>query len=256
MSEQFYDIIGDTHGCYEECLQLIRTCGYKNGIHPENRTLVFIGDITDRGPDSLQMINLVHWLVYERKTALYVPGNHCNKLYRYFKGNRVVINHGLETTVAELHALSQDENQLIKRKFMQLYEQSSLYLVLDHGNVVCSHAGIKRQDIGKNGRQIQSFVLYGDVDHQSTKKGQPPIRRDWALNEKRTMPWVIYGHTPVISPRVVNATINIDTGCVFGGKLTAFHYPELTFSTVSSNQPLQVDKFNSYEHEETIDDYK
>lgn len=88
------------------------------------------------------------------------------------------------------------------------------------------------------------------------KKGQPPIRRDWALNEKRTMPWVIYGHTPVISPRVVNATINIDTGCVFGGKLTAFHYPELTFSMVKSNQPLQEDKFNSYEHEETIDDYK
>ncbi|EZH67009.1 bis(5'-nucleosyl)-tetraphosphatase [Bacillaceae bacterium JMAK1] len=251
-----YDIIGDTHGCYEECLQLMRTCGYKDGQHPENRMLVFIGDITDRGPESLRMIKLVHWLVFERKTAHYIPGNHCNKLYRYFKGNRVVINHGLETTVAELNALSRDEYLQIKKQFMQLYEQSPLYLVLDHGNVVCSHAGIRRHDIGKKGRQIQSFVLYGDVDHQSMEKGQPPKRRDWALKEERTMPWLIYGHTPVASPRIVNATINIDTGCVFGGLLTAFHYPELSFSSVTSNQPLQVDKFKSYEQEETIDDYK
>lgn len=81
------DIIGDIHGCFREFAALTATLGYHwdEGvpIHPDGRKLGFVGDLTDRGPESLNMIEIVSALV-ERNLAYYVPGNHCNKLYRFF----------------------------------------------------------------------------------------------------------------------------------------------------------------------------
>src|SRR5690554_3043557 len=117
-----YDIIGDIHGCYEECLNLIDKLGYQsngqNYYHPEKRMLVFLGDLTDRGPSSLKVIELVYQLVMVDKIAYYTPGNHCNKLYRYFLGNKVQIQHGLETTVEEYQALSNRDQKMIRQKFI------------------------------------------------------------------------------------------------------------------------------------------
>jgi len=99
----------------------------------------------------------------ENKKGLYTPGNHCNKLYRYFLGNKVKIIHGLETTVAELDALPYSERQDIRQKFMNLYENAPLYLTLDSGKLVIAHAGIKAEWIGTSHKGIKSFVLYGDT---------------------------------------------------------------------------------------------
>ena len=79
---------------------------WKSGypVHSKGRKLVFVGDLTDRGPQSIKIIHIVHTLI-QKDLAYYVPGNHCNKLYRYFLGNKVQITHGLETTVAEFEAL-------------------------------------------------------------------------------------------------------------------------------------------------------
>lgn len=107
-----YDIISDIHGCYDEMTALIQKLGYtiKNGVpvHEEGRVLVFAGDLTDRGPKSIEVIRFVAG-AYEKGAVRYVPGNHCNKLYRYLKGNPVKVMHGLETTAAELEELSKDE---------------------------------------------------------------------------------------------------------------------------------------------------
>lgn len=86
------DIIGDIHGCYEEFKQLTNKLGYEwiddCPLHSE-RKLAFVGDITDRGPQSLKMVELVYSIVMEQKNGYYVPGNHCNKLYRFFLGRNV-----------------------------------------------------------------------------------------------------------------------------------------------------------------------
>jgi protein phosphatase len=107
------DIIGDIHGCLSELKDLTLKLGYKwvNGIpiHPEDRMLGFLGDLTDRGPASLNVIEIVWQLVIKEKKAYYTPGNHCNKLYRFFLGNKVQIAHGLETTVAEYESLYKKE---------------------------------------------------------------------------------------------------------------------------------------------------
>lgn len=239
------DIIGDIHGCYDEFLELTKKLEYdwSKGypLHPKGRRLAFVGDLTDRGPKSLKVIEVVYELVMKKKIAFYTPGNHCNKLYRYFLGNKVQITHGLETTVAEFEALKSKEKHHIKEMFIELYEQNPLHQILDNGNLVIAHAGIREDLIGKNHSKVKTFVLYGDITGEKHPDGSP-VRRDWAQKYKGK-PLIVYGHTPVKEPRILNNTYNIDTGAVFGGKLTALRYPELSIVSVASSMPYVEEKF-------------
>lgn len=240
-----YDVIGDIHGCYDEMIALIEKLGYSLSsgfpVHPENRTLVFLGDLTDRGPKSLEVVEFVGRAV-EEGAVRYVPGNHCNKLYRFFKGNPVKLQHGLETTAAEYRNLPKHKQKDIRDLFMRLYENAPLYEILHNGELVVAHAGIKAEDIGKKPvGKVKQFVLYGDITGETLPDGRP-VRRDWAAHYKGD-PWVVYGHTPVKRPRMIHHTINIDTGCVFGNRLTAFRYPELTTESVPSSLPYDESRF-------------
>lgn len=242
-----YTIIGDIHGCFHEFRLLTISLGYswESGIPiHKNKKLVFIGDITDRGPQSLAMIEIVWELVVNHQIAYYSPGNHCDKLYRYFLGRNVQITHGLETTVAEFLALSTHNQKVIKQKMIQLYESSPLYHQLDNGKLITSHAGIRSNLIGKNNKTVKEFVLYGDINGEKNEDGTP-VRRDWA-SQYNGEAYIVYGHTPVMKPRELNNTFNIDTGCVFGGSLTALQYPEMTLKHVQSTMPFVEDKFRSY----------
>lgn len=222
-----FDIIGDIHGCFLELVDLLDRLGYvRDGgemIHPGGRQAVFIGDLTDRGPYSVSTILLVVGMV-RRGAALYVPGNHCRKLYRHLSGHNVVLEHGIERTARELDALPLRERQTVGRKFRRLYEHAPPYMMLDDGRLVVAHAGIREDMIGHLSKRIESFCLYGDTTGQRTPEGFP-IRRDWA-REYRGKALIVYGHTPVREAMMRYNTINIDQGCVFGGKLTAFRYPE------------------------------
>ncbi|KAB8139095.1 bis(5'-nucleosyl)-tetraphosphatase PrpE [Gracilibacillus oryzae] len=242
------DIIGDIHGCYEELLELIESLGYSweddKLSHPDGRKIAFVGDLPDRGPYSIEVIKLVYQLVRKQQTAYYVPGNHCNKLYRYFLGNKVKHQHGLETTVAEYMALSKKEQNTVKEMMMELYEQAPLYLEIPEVNAVIAHAGIKEDYIGKQGNKVKTFVLYGDITGETLPDGRP-IRRDWAKDYIGDR-WIVYGHTPVLEPRFLNKSVNIDTGCVFGNKLTAFSLPEEKILSVASRQPFVEEKFTKY----------
>lgn len=238
------DIIGDIHGCFHEFYELSLKLGYDWAqgipIHPEKRKLAFVGDLTDRGPQSLKVIEIVFILV-QKDLAYYVPGNHCNKLYRYFQGNKVQIKHGLETTAAEFEALEKKEQQKVRRSFVQLYENAPLYHVLDEGNLIIAHAGISEELIGKQNARVKTFVLYGDITGEKHPDGSP-VRKDWALDYKGKA-YIVYGHTPVKDVRQIGHTYNIDTGAVFGGKLSALRYPELEIQSVPSTMPFIAEKF-------------
>ena len=244
------DIIGDIHGCYEEFTLLTEKLGYTwdqgYPLHPTGRKLAFVGDLTDRGPASLAVIETVYLLV-KKGLAYYVPGNHCDKLYRFFLGRKVKIAHGLETTVCEWEQLNKKEQQRIKRMFKELYENAPLYHVLDNQKIVIAHAGIREDYIGKYHNKVKTFVLYGDITGEVHEDGSP-VRRDWAKKYKGK-PIVVYGHTPVRNVREMNRTYNIDTGAVFGGKLTALQYPELTVESVPSSMPLLEEKFRTFDTE-------
>lgn len=239
-----YDIIGDVHGCYEELEELLSLLGYQwtvdNIEHKEGRKPVFLGDLTDRGPNSVSVIiTVASWV--KNGDALYCPGNHCDKLYRYLLGRNVIVSNGLETTIEEFQNLSDKMYRRVDSLFRKLYENAPLYLQLDENKLIVAHAGIRPTDIGKKNKSVKTFVLYGDITGEKHPDGRP-IRRDWPSKYDYDST-IVYGHTPMKEPRIVGNTINVDTGCVFGNKLTAYRYPEKEFVSVPSSQPLLAEKF-------------
>ena len=229
-----FDIIGDPHGCLNELKMLLARLGYLNGsayYHPAGRTAVFLGDLADRGPHCLDSVRLVKGMV-DTGSALYVPGNHCNKLARYLIGRNVQVAHGMEKTVEEYESLSSREKDSFTKLFLELYNAAPPYLILDNGNLVVVHGGIKEEMIGKVTNKIIDFCYYGDATGKTAKDGLPE-RRDWAQNY-HGRPLIVYGHTPVPEPKFINNTIDIDQGCCMGGHLTALHYPELEIVQVKA----------------------
>jgi protein phosphatase len=243
-----FDIIGDIHGCFNEYQELVKNLGYDWNDdlprHKDNRKLVFLGDLTDRGPDSISVMEHVYELV-KNDLALYTPGNHCNKLYRYLLGSNVQIRHGLETTVAELESLKPEKRKQVSDRFCSLYENAPLYLELDNGNLVVAHAGIRADYVGQTHKKVKTFVLYGDITGETHPDGTP-VRRDWAKEHTGNLT-IVYGHTPVEKVRHIQNTWNIDTGCVFGGKLSALRYPEMEAVSVPSSMPFIPEKFREFE---------
>ncbi|MCO7174530.1 bis(5'-nucleosyl)-tetraphosphatase PrpE [Sporolactobacillus kofuensis] len=243
-----YDVIGDVHGCLREFVQLTKKLGYlwQNNlpIHPDQRKLVFVGDITDRGSSSVAMIRIVTRLV-DQGLALYVPGNHCNKLYRFLIGRHVQVAHGLETTVQELDQLDAQVRDQVSMQFINLYTKAPLILYLDQQRLVVCHAGIQEQDLNQPiSNRIKTFVLYGDITGKKDVNGLPE-RRDWAMHYHGD-PLIVYGHTPVLKPRWKNRTLNVDTGCVFGGMLSALRYPEMDVVSIASSMPYSENRFRSF----------
>ncbi len=96
--------------------------------------------------------------------------------------------------------------------------------MLDDGKLAAAHAGMKEACQGRVSAQVCDFALFGETTGE-TGEYSLPVRLNWA-EEYRGQAAVVYGHTPVFEPQWLNRTINIDTGCVFGGRLTALRYPE------------------------------
>jgi len=229
------DIIGDVHGCYKEMTSLISKLGYQknaegNYYHPDARKLVFVGDLMDRGYDNIRVFEEVYKL-YQDGIAYYVPGNHCNKLYRYLKGNKVFPNGGMEVTIEEIEKLSIEDKELFKAKFFKLYDEASPYILFDEGKLVVCHGGIRESYIGRTDKKVIQCCLYGPAALEKDAE----FRSETWREEHSGDSIIVYGHTPCEEIKWINNTVNIDLSCVFGGKLAAMRYPELTTETVDSS---------------------
>ncbi|GAA5514215.1 bis(5'-nucleosyl)-tetraphosphatase, symmetrical [Deinococcus carri] len=232
-----FDFIGDVHGCLPELRELLTRLGYgvegDQATPPPGRTAVFVGDLVDRGPDSAGVLRLVMNMV-RSGAALGVPGNHDEKLKRALDGKAVKALHGLDVTLAQLEEAGPE----FRREVRGFIDGLVSHLVLDGGRVVVAHAGLPERYQGRSSGRVRSFALYGDVDGSQDELGLP-VRRDWAA-DYRGAATVIYGHTPVAQPRWVNRTLNIDTGCAFGGALTALRYPEMELVSVPAHAQYAV----------------
>ena len=224
-----FDVVGDVHGCRQELEALLTELGYHlvrddhgrpvDAVPPEARTAVFLGDLVDRGPDTPGVLRLVMGMVAAGH-ALCVPGNHEAKLVRALQGRQVKISHGLETTLAQLG----EEPAEFRRQVEQFCHDLVSHLVLDEGRLVVAHAGLKQGYHGRASARVRSFALYGDTTGETDEFGLP-VRYPWA-RDYRGQAMVLYGHTPTPEVEWVNNTLCLDTGCVFGGRLSALRYPE------------------------------
>ena len=223
-----FDIIGDLHGCSDELVSLLKVMGYSvenpgslipRVTAPKGRTAVFVGDLTDRGPDNVRTLLIVMAMV-RSGAALAVPGNHDDKLLRALQGSPVKVSNGLEGTLEELTAAGDEVKELV-RDFLNALPS---HLVLDGGNLVVAHAGLPQELHGVDTPQARDVALFGTPTGQRDTFGLK-VYVDWAhaYNGQATVVW---GHLPVAEARWVGNTIDIDTGCVHGGSLTALRYPE------------------------------
>lgn len=227
-----FDIIGDVHGCFSELSSLLQLMGYEvNAVEddgknlgwqvqaPPGRTAVFVGDLVDRGPDSVAVLRLVMSMV-RAGTALCVPGNHDMKLLKWIEGKEVQLKHGLDLTVKQLEGESGEFRAQVRRFLDDLVS----HYVFDQGQLVVAHAGLREEMQGRGSGAVRAFCLYGETTGESDEYGLP-VRYNWAL-DYRGKAMVVYGHTAVTEAQWLNRTIDIDTGCVYGGKLTGLRYPE------------------------------
>jgi protein phosphatase len=235
-----FDIIGDVHGCFDELLDLLTQLGYSvekqpNGQRalgysvkaPEGRKVVFLGDLVDRGPKIPEVLGLVMSMI-EADTALCVPGNHDIKLMRKLRGKDVQITHGLADSLEQIDKQTPEFRAAVSEFIDGLIS----HYVLDDGKLVVAHAGMKEEMHGRGSGKVRDFALYGETTGETDEFGLP-VRYKWAA-EYRGKAMVVYGHTPVPRADWLNRTINIDTGCVFGGSLTALRYPEKELVSVGA----------------------
>ncbi|MFE3018884.1 polynucleotide kinase-phosphatase [Streptomyces sp. NPDC059256] len=217
-----FDIVGDVHGCSSELDTLLGKLGYVDGVHPEGRTAVFVGDLVDRGPDSPGVLRRVMAMVGSGN-ALCVPGNHENKLGRYLKGRNVQHTHGLAETIEQLER-EDGTDPAFREQVAQFIDGLVSHYVLDGGKLVVCHAGLPEKYHGRTSGRVRSHALYGDTTGETDEFGLP-VRYPWA-EDYRGRAAVVYGHTPVPNTSWINNTICLDTGAVFGGKMTALRWPE------------------------------
>jgi protein phosphatase len=223
-----FDVIGDVHGCRAELEQLLATLGYTierdqagraTGAHHPARRAVFVGDLVDRGPDTPGVLRLVMGMV-AAGDALCVSGNHEAKLLRALRGRNVRRTHGLAESLRQLDA----EPAGFRAAVSAFLDGLIGHYVLDGGRLVVAHAGLIERYQGRASGRVREFCLYGQTTGETDEYGLP-VRYPWA-SEYRGRAMVLYGHTPVPAPEWVNNTLCLDTGCVFGGALTALRYPE------------------------------
>lgn len=224
-----FDIISDVHGCTDELEALLERLGYRVTFegtprravvsNPPGRRAFFVGDLVDRGPRSPDALRIVMTMV-ARGQALCVAGNHDDKFRRWLAGRDVTISHGIETTIAQFAS----EDDAFKAEVGAFLGNLPHHVWLDGGRLAVAHAGIREDMIGRVSDRIRRFCLYGDADGSTDASGLA-VRYHWAAHYRGPVA-IVYGHTPIEQPGWVNNTLCIDTGCCFGGVITALRWPE------------------------------
>lgn len=238
------DIIGDIHGCYEELILMLGKLGYKKNqkgfyIHPNARKFVSIGDVMSRGPQSLKTMILFYEHV-QMDLAYMIDSNHGWKIARWLDGRTVTLKHGDERVEEEFKVFEKEygtvkAQETINKLKRFLLSAPSHYVFMKNGiqTLICTHAGIKDEFIGKQSQSISDFCRFGNTDGFD-EKGKI-VRKDWFKSHNKSS-LIVWGHDPKPRPLLVNNTINIDQGVVFGGALTVYRYPEGEFFSVKAKK--------------------
>lgn len=222
-----FDIVGDVHGCLDELLALMAVLGCRvesgeDGFSvapPGDRTLIFVGDLALCGPATPAVLRLAMAMMRENQ-ALCVAGNQDMKLAAVLQGKPMAATPGLARTMDQFAS----EPRGFRAAAVSFLRRLPGHLVLDRGKLVIAHAGLPERFHGAATKRARAFAIYGETTGETDENGLA-VRYNWAA-EYRGKALVVFGHTPVATPLWVNNTVNIDTGCVYGGRLTALRYPE------------------------------
>ncbi len=195
-------MIGDIHGCYFELMELLN----KTGVSEQDR-LISVGDLITKGPENRSVLELVR----QRKNCGSVLGNHEYLLLQHHRGQTVKLEPAHLSTIAELGNDFED--------YMIWISRWPYYL--DLGDHLVVHAGI-RPGIPLERQSVTDLTSLRTLNGPSpgSKVGIPWYER---YRGRKT---IIFGHWVFKTPLVRANAMGIDTGCVYGGRLTAVVLPE------------------------------
>jgi diadenosine tetraphosphatase ApaH/serine/threonine PP2A family protein phosphatase len=198
--------VGDIHGCADEFEELLD----RVDLRPSDR-LVLLGDLVNRGPDSLRVVQLAR-----KHATVALLGNHELRLLNFRKTDDPThLKRSDHATIEQLDSKGWDYLE----RMPLTYEDEDLGVVLVHGGFLPDQPW--RKQVARVVTRIQVVDQDGEPRKRSEAPGAPHWSEIW-----RGPPFVIYGHTPRDEVARTKWTIGIDTGCVLGGALTAFVLPE------------------------------
>ena len=234
-----FDILGDLHGCAGETRRLLTRLGYRRDSarrpfgHLDGRRAVLLGDLVDRGPGIVETARIAMRMV-ESGSALCVAGNHDLDLANLLQGGGGAPSPGTARSLRQIEALGAADRRRFVDRFCRFVAALPDHLLLDGGRLVVAHAGLRRDLAGRQSGETRRFAVYGETTGEVDRYGLP-VRIKWAA-AYRGRALVVYGHTPVREPEWLNNTVNIDTGCVYGGRLSALRYPEKEIVSVPARR--------------------
>lgn len=217
-------IFGDLHSCYDELSEFLDLYWDKE------RKVIFLGDYIDRGPKPIKTLKLLMNLV-ESRQAICILGNHDDKLRRYLRGNPVKIAGSFIKTV---EAIEKKSNKF-KKRLLNFLE--SLPYKLETDELICVHgAYINNYSL----KMQRNFALYGEIDGRIDSNGYPIRQRNW-INQYEGTAVICHGHINVEEVEIFNTpnggkVYNLDTGCVFGRKLSALKFPEMEIVEIKAKK--------------------
>ncbi len=204
--------IGDIHGCFSKLCALMD----KIKIDRDNDILLFLGDYIDRGPSSFEVVEYLIDLKKHFQKIVFLKGNHEEMLENYLSGKdrpAYLKNGGQPTLESYMQRSRMTGSPPIPQKHLDFFESLLLYYQTD--NFIFVHAGL-RENIPLEMQDPADFLW---------------IREDFVSSDFDFGKRVIFAHTPYKEPLVEPNKIGIDTGAVYGNKLTCVELPALLFYT-------------------------
>ena len=232
------DIVGDIHGCLDEFRDLVDLLGHESLIDDESPrnhpAMILVGDLVDRGDRNLDTLDLVIDM-YRRGLLLSVIGNHDYRFLRWLRGEDVALTHGLAETVAEFSRFDDQTAREQRRLYIDFFESLPSVIRFDSGKGIVAHAAWRPMMKGEeNPKRVFYYAMYGPTTGERTPEGYP-VRLDWA-SRYRGPEHAVFGHQVYPEPYRNPYATGIDTGCVFGGALTALRWPSQECVSVPSRE--------------------
>jgi protein phosphatase len=228
-------IVGDIHGMYYDLIKLLteQLDFYlkDNKLCSDNYHLFAVGDLIDKGEDSLKILDL------EIDSTI---GNHDWKVLRYLAGRTVSISDG-HNAIRDLENMS--KNKI--KNYIKYYLNCPLQFIINDQFVV-THGAMLNDDVDKKFRKALNSNVYGCPTKETRPDGEPV--RGTAWRDDYNLPYIcVYGHTPVREVDIKNKTINIDTGAAFGNKLTAYDPLNNLIYQIKTTRPItNTSSFNPF----------
>jgi hypothetical protein len=204
-------VVGDIHGCYDELEDLLAEVGFG-----KDDRLVSVGDLITKGPKNREVLE--RFMADSQFSS--VIGNHDLALRRRWNGEKVKLKASQKPTNKELK----------KNKERYLPYLNTLPFIIDLGTHLVVHAGL-RPGIALYSQTTDDLTELRSLGKDRTARDGTPWYEEYDGDKV-----VLFGHWPSPEPRRGKKAIGLDTGCVYGKKLTAYIIETGEFSTVPARQ--------------------